>query len=287
MGSLLNYGRGARVTLWRPQPAAFFSTPDAANGIQIEGLRIQFEITHSAEKEPNKCQIIVNNAGPATRAFATTRPIAVRLEAGYGGDLQHLFVGDLRWGQSKLEGVDWLTTLDIADGDRAYRLARVAESFRSGSTVQTVLIAAAESLQVRLPDSVRDDPALNVPYASGAALFGSTRDILSRVLAPLGYDWDLTGGQLRIQRQGAALAGPLLIAAANGLIGTPETAAPDKPGKQPITTIRTLLDPRLLPKQQIQLQTRDLAGLFRIQSVKHSGDTHGGDFQTEIEATPL
>jgi hypothetical protein len=282
------FGRGARVTVWRAEPAAFFSQPNATNGLLIENLRIQFEIEHTTEKEPNKCNLTITNAGPETRAFVTTKPIALRLEAGYANEYHHLFVGDLRYGQSKLDGVDWSTTLEIADGDRAYRHARVSESFRAGSTVADVLRKVTTAMQVYLAPEVLNSPELAAPYHAGLVAHGPARDVLSKILTPLGYSWDTTQGQLRLTLDGSPAPGlAYLIDATNGLIGSPETAAPNKPGQTPITTIRTLLDPRLLPHHKIQLQSERLAGVFQILKVRHLGDTHGGDFQTEIEAKPV
>jgi hypothetical protein len=282
------YQRSARVTVWRAEANKFFSQPGASNAIVIENLRVTFEIEHTTEKEPNKCDLTITNASPETRAFLQRKPLSVRIEAGYAGNFHQLFVGDLRHGSSQLEGTEWITKMQVADGDRAYRHARVSESFRAGTRAIDTLQKIASSLQIALPKNVIDDPALRSQFANGATVHGNARDVMTKILEPYGYTWSIQAGRLVVLRD-KDLANSLayVVDATNGMIGRPETADPEKPGKPPTTTIRTLLDSRLLPGHKVQLQSEAVSGLFKVRKVKHTGDTHGGDFQTEIEATPI
>lgn len=47
--------------------------------------------------------------------------------------------------------------------------------------------------------------------------------------------------------------------------------------------ITTLLMPTLNPGDRVKLESRTVSGIFRVQEIKHSGDSHDGDWQSEIK----
>lgn len=47
--------------------------------------------------------------------------------------------------------------------------------------------------------------------------------------------------------------------------------------------IRSLLLPSLVPADRVKLSSRSVEGVFTIKDVRHFGDTHGGDWITELK----
>ncbi len=283
------YNRGARVTLWEPKPASFFSDPTATNAVVITELRIVFSVERSTDSEPDKCEIQITNLGSETRALVRKRPLRVRLEAGYADDLSTLFVGDLIYGASRLDGVDWVTTLQVGDGMRAYRNAQVAQSFREGTTAIDALKQVAKEMQLALPTALLNNPELQAQFAAGITVDGQASRQMTRLLEPFGFRWTIQHGQLVILRDADIAAQPALVVdSSNGLIGSPETGTPSKENKVPTTTIKTLLNDQILPGRAIQLTSRDhTAARFKVVKTTLTGDTHGGDFMNESEIKPL
>jgi hypothetical protein len=293
--STLLFGRSGRVLAYRStpgQPGSFESKnpqffDHQPNGIEISDLRFEFDIEKSVDKEPNKCQVKITNCNENTRAFLCAKPLTVLVQAGYQGTLRYLFKGDLRYGFSTHDGPDWITTLQLADGDRAYRYAQITKSYRKGSLFMQVLGDAAKSMGLSLDAQTTGSDLAAQGFPGGHTLDGNTRDELSRLLAPYGYTWSIQNGRLQIlrdnqTRQDAAI----VINESTGMINSPESAAPEDTKKPPTLKIKHLLYPELTPGARIYVQSQAVSGTFRIEKVHHTGGTaDDDDWFTEIEAT--
>ena len=281
------YSRSVRVTLWYPKNDAYFSQPDATNGVQIDDLKIEFSIDQTLEKNPNQCRLTITNLAPDTRAFVERKPCSLKLEAGYSGNLATLFIGDVRYAKSKLDGVNWTTEMELADGGRAFTHARVGESFRSGTDIRTVIQRTVDSFGLTLSTDLSDS-TFDSQYIAGKTLHGKSTEVLTRLLKPIGYTWSIQRGQLQIlqpKKTDGRVA--YVVDSDNGLIGSPETAAPEKKGKAPVTTVTTLLDPRLYPGARVQLKSAALSATLKLSKVQHAGCNLDGDFKTTFEGVPV
>lgn len=291
------YKRVWRVTAYRAKPGApggfvnthsdFFETQP--NGIEIEKLRVQFSIEKTMDKEPNVAELTITNLAEGTRADLCRKPLIVAIEAGHEEDegLRLLFKGDLRYGFSKQDGTDWQTVLQLADGSRAYQHARVNRSYKAGTSALVAIRDAARSMGVVLPDNIEADAALGRGFAAGVQIHGPARDELTRLLAPFGYSWSLQNGRLVILKDDQVDASrAILISQETGLLGSPEFGAPEKDGKPPTLAIRTMLYPQVNPGQMLDVRSRGIDGIFRAERIVHTGDSHGDEWFTEIEAKP-
>ena len=283
------YKRGARVTVWEPEPSSFFSDPKASNALVIKDLRITFQVTRTTESEPDTCELQITNASEETRTLLHKKPLRVRLEAGYDDDLATIFIGDLHFGQSRLDGTDWVTTMQVADGLRAYKNARVSSTFREGTTVLEALKHVATQMQFALPAALAVAPELSAQYATGITLEGRAEAQLTRLLEPFGYRWCMQHGRLVVLKDTETTGShAIVVDAASGLIGSPETAAPSKDKKVPLTTVKTFLNDQILPGRLIALTSREHRGArFKVVKTTITGDTHGGDFMNESEVKAL
>lgn len=280
------FDRCARLTLSRAMKGTF-GDPNT-NGLEIEDLRIQFQITKALSSTPNTCEVSVTNLREDTRNAINHKPLWVKLDAGHDGVYRNIFVGDLRYGQSRREGTEIITTLQLADGDRAYRAARLTKAYKTGTSVYTVLKDAARSMGLVVPPDLEVTAELKQQAAGGERLNGRTRDELTRLLAPYGYHWSMQDGKLVVVKDRTTAPNQaLLINQAAGMIGSPELGSPDKQGNAPSWTIKTLLYPEAIPGRLLRVETRDVTGDFKAVKVTHKGDTHGADWTTEIEAKHL
>lgn len=292
-----HYKHAWKVTALRAKPgtpSGFVNTHSdyfegLPNGIEIDKLRIQFQIEKTLDKEPNTCELVITNLAAGTRVDLCKKPLIVRVDAGYeeDGGARHLFAGDLRYGWSKQDGTEWLTTLQLADGSRAFQHARVSRSYKAGTSVLTAVRDAARTMGVLLPKNIEISTELGRSFAAGVQLHGHTRDELTRLLAPFGYSWSIQSGRLVILKDNEVdTTRALVISKDTGMIGSPEFGAPEKDGKSPTLTIRTLLYPQVSPGVMLSVQSDSINGIFRAERVVHSGDSHGEDWYTEIEAKP-
>jgi hypothetical protein len=282
------FNRTAAVTVVHPtdQPNEWFKA--LGNGVVITDLRIQFKIARDLQKEPNTCEVSITNLSPASRKEFQQKPLIIRVDAGYDGHNARLFTGDLRHGFSTREGTDWITKLQLADGDRAYRFARVARSFIPGVTYGTLVAETAAALGLDLPEPVKLLPEMSDQLVSGCTLDGPAHREMTRLLAAKGMTWSIQEGFLQILREGRPRDDEaIVISQDTGMIGSPEFGPPPKKGKTARLKVKCLLDARIRPGGKVEVIARSIRGTFRADKVAHVGDTRGPEWQTEVECTPL
>ena len=51
-------------------------------------------------------------------------------------------------------------------------------------------------------------------------------------------------------------------------------------------TVKMLLYPEIVPGDLVQVTSKVKNGLFKVVKVRHSGDTHGHDWWTDLEIAP-
>ncbi len=257
------------------------------NGIEITGLKFTFAIERDLSKHPNRCDINIVNLAPKTRAAMETDPLTVDLSAGHDGVNRFLFVGDVLHAYSKQSGADVVTTLQVGDAARAYRGSRVNRSYKRGTTVKTILRDAAKSMGQVLPSNIEASAELDAQVASGTSLTGATRDEITRILSPYGYTWSTQSGRIQILRDSDSRNDVFIIDEASGMLDSPDYKKPPKSGKAPNMNLRMLLYPELVPGGKVDVQSLAIRGLFKIVKVKHSGDTEGDEWFTDLELKPL
>ena len=304
------FDRIVKVTVWS-QPTGFVGQNPGyfdriGNGIEILGaenplgLHIKASVEKNLASEPNKCEITIVNLAEHTRNELEKVPTYVRLEAGYAGVPRLLFYGNLRYGSAKYTGTEWETTLQVGDGARAHAFARVNKSYRPPVQVSTVLSDIAATMGLQLPEELDQSIELKQALKSGISLHGPSREFLTKILAPYGYNWSTQNGRLQILkdeevRQNEAV----LVDESTGLIGSPQRSVPEAPNSfKPESyqqqakhrvewTWEMFLYPELNPGSKAKLDTRWIKGIGKIIQVTHTIDSRTGPFKSACKAFPL
>lgn len=275
------FKRSCAITIAKPQ--SFFI--QAPNAIVVRDLRVVFQIEKNLGKDPNTCKVQIYNLAARTRGEVQAKPLHIRVDAGYDGDVARLFTGDLRFAQSKKLPVDWETTLEVADGDRAHRFARVNRSFKAGVDTKTAIAEVVKSMGLKVPKTVTEARELAAQFTNGLSLQGPSAGELEKLLKPHGFSHSIQDGRLQILKGDAAHpTSAIRIAQDNGMVGSPEFGAPEKKTGKRILTVKSLLQPDVFPGGLISVESQSINGVFRCEKVTHNGDTHGVDWYTTIEA---
>lgn len=256
---------------------------------QIDGLRMSFVIDQTDKPEPNGTEISVYNLSETTRGKVQDQGLPLKLEAGYNEDISQIFDGDIRKDgvSSRRDSADWITTFKALDGGEAFRNARIQESFAAGTKLRPVLEKLAKSMGVGLGnslDKLRGGDVLGSlsEFFSGATLSGKSSAEMERMFRSVGYDYSVQDGELQVTTLGSATdKTAILLSSETGLIGSPE------PGAKAITKIRSLLQSDIRPRRKLKLDTEALNGFYVVRRVKHTGDTHGPAWYSDIEATQI
>jgi hypothetical protein len=258
-------------------------------GHEVTGLRTVFKVEKTSKPEPSKLDLSIYNLNAASRAQLQGRGVPVILKGGYAQRTGLIFSGQSRTIDHVHTGPDWVTHVQCGDGETAYVEARISSSFAPGTRVGDVIVACGTALGLNPGNMVAQAEAAGSgdlqQFVQGYQAHGSAATELTKVLRALGYSWSIQDGKLQLLAVGAAMPGEALLLNANtGLIGTPEHGTPPKPGKPGYLKIKCLLQPDLRPGSRIQLDSLGIKGLYRAVDVRHDGDTHSGNWYSEVEA---
>jgi len=263
-----------------------------------KGNRIQFEVEKNLSSTPNKCKIKISNLSEHSRDDFERLPVGIQLAAGYDGVAKLLFTGDLHEFFSERDGTEIITTLIVKDGLRAYAHARMNRSYKAPITVKRVLEDAAKSMGLKLPPEIEQTTEFKQALAVGISASGPTRDVLTSLLAPYGYRWSVQNGKLLVIKNETFAPGDvILVNRQTGLIDSPKLTTPEKPpAKKPTKNKRyrgpeikfqSQLYSEIAPGRRVYLDSEFFNVDLKALDVKHSGDTHGQDFNTDVSARPL
>lgn len=256
--------------------------------LRITGLRLSFRIVKSLRPDPNTCELQIYNLSADSRKTLERRSVPVTIEAGYKGAREVIFKGDLRDGFSSRSGSDWITTLKAGDGETAYRTSRVNESLKPGAAIKDAVKKAVSSLKgLSVADALKRIDELThrtgqTEHTNGTVLFGQSKDVLDEYMRAHGAEWSIQDGVLQILPNGSpSEEDAIVLNPASGLIGSPST------GDKGFIKCVSLLQPGLRPGRKFKLEADSLPGFYRVESVSHTGDTHGQPWYSELQGRPL
>lgn len=268
----------------------------APSPLLISGLRITFNIEKSLETAPNKSLVEVYNLSPKSRSVFTQQNAAINLVAGYQQNSRSIFTGDIVTVTPSKRGPDILTSIEAFDGYAEYQNKEADLSFGPGTSVGTVFTQLASSfgLQTGEVQGLNTDAV----YQNGVTFSGRVKDHMDTLVGQQqGLDWSIQDGALQVLPVATASTRPaVLLTPATGLIGSPFTRTvlqPEIAKKENGLLIengvqlRSLLNPNLLPGRLVVVQAEFVNGTFKIMRVKHSGDTHGQTFYSDVEAVSV
>lgn len=279
--------------------------PAGGTGIEITStLKIAFEIVKTDDKNPNRSRVFVWNLKPENREALERKDVRCVLKAGYReeGGAVALYEGDVVFAHSKFEPPNVVTVLELGEGAKAIRDSMVSLGYPRGVSNTQALrdVAGRMGLALTMPDDVP-----NRTWDNGLSFHGPARAALDKITHGSGLAWSIQNGQLQVIRAGGTTNRTVVdLAADSGLLGTPERerkgareaaaevedqATGRKKRVQSATQeedgwrVRSLLLPSLVPGDRVKLSSRAAGGVFTIKEVRHIGDTHGGDWVTELK----
>ncbi len=259
-----------------------------ANTLKVTSLRVTFSVEKQLSKDPNRCELSISNLSEKTRAFLQRKPMKAFVSGGYDGELTQFFIGDFSWAKSQRIATGWETRIRLGDGERAYKNARHSKSYLSGAQVGAIVKDISQSMGLRVPRNAAEARELASHLVSGTAVSGPSHRQMTDMLESRGMKWSVQDDELVILKDTETRRDQArIISSETGMIGIPGFGTPEKKGKPPLLSISSLLYPQINPGIKIDVQSRTARGLFRVERVKHTGDTHGSMWRTDIEAKPL
>lgn len=272
-------------------------------GLEITELRIQFEIEKTAKKNPNKSTIKIYNLAKATREELEKPDTRCVLYAGYkdGDGALLLFQGAVTFAWTKYDLPDIVTEFELGDGAPEIRDTTISVGYDKG--VKSTQVLNDVSTKMGTPLVLAKDLPERI-WENGLSYFGSARTLLDKVTKGTGLEWSIQNGDLQVIKQGMVTTRKgIVLSADSGLIGSPERERKSKDGTAEVKdtskkktsvktatkhydgwSVKTLLLPQLNPGDRVKLESRSVDGVFRVQEIKHRGDSSAdGDYQSEMK----
>lgn len=253
-------------------------------GVELAGLRIAFEVKKTSASHANTATVRIWNLSETTRNKILAKKMALILRAGYGDatPLPLLASGVVQRVEHTPQPPDVLTEVEIRDGGLGLDDARFRHAYPSGTPVQLIV----NDILGAMPDVGRGSlvaEALSKTLPAKRCFSGSARHALDKLAGAYGFEWSVQDGLAQIvDRTGSSKpqATATVLSADSGMIGSPtKTNAGCK--------VKALLQPHINPGEFLQTVSGFVSGYFKAMAVEHRGDTHGEEWETEIEAKAI
>jgi len=287
------FGRRCKVLLEQPLVSDYTSGSEVVghrDAVEINagdsiGMRVQFKIKKSDEKEPNTAEITVSNLSEQTRQSITKKGLTVTVDAGYEQTgIARIFRGDARFIDHVRNGADFDTVIKCGDGERGSRFAKVNEAFAAGTLASDIVERLVDKLGIGIGSNIDTVKAgMTHAFYHGYSIHGSAMRALDHLLKSMRYEWSIQDGAIIILKKGQPLAQDHIpaITPTSGLIGSPEMGTPDHKKKPALLKFKSLLLPTV-PGRKVRLDCSRYHGYVDLKKVEIIGDTHGDEWSTTM-----
>lgn len=288
------------MPFWKHQYKVSF--PDIGYEISNDTLRIIFDISKDLTSETNKSNLKIYNMSDENRTKVEVADLKVEIYAGYerNGGAVKVFSGTVIQAFSKDTGKDVVTELRLSDGQVALRDTLLSLSYAPGTSGNRIIDAIASGMGLSV---VFGKGATFGSMQNGYSYVGNGAEAMNEICYGSGCDWSIQNNILQVILAGGVTSDKgLVFSAASGLIGSPERIIKsnpkedketpkrkrkrkkgrEKPQKQAGWKIKTLLSPSVNCGDMVKVESRMITSWFRVESLKHNGDSHGANWESEI-----
>jgi hypothetical protein len=231
-------------------------------GIVVEKLRIQFEVTQSILRTPNTATVKIYNLSQENEALIKGEFDEVLINAGYVNASKLIFAGNIRHSFAYADGPDRIMELDSADGDADFRNTVVNAVLTAGTTQsQAINQLASKFTTTKLGHMVVSDGK----RIRGKVMSGPARKFFDEIAATNDAHWSIQNGVLQIVPVDSTLpTDAIVISIATGMLGAPEL---DDKGIK----VTCLLNPSIRPNGKIWLNNNDIKDAILKQRASKPG----------------
>lgn len=234
---------------------------------------IHFELYHDTNIRSRASRIRIYNIGDRRESIIASAGAPYRVEAGFGDSY-----GVLCSGFIDIVNDDWQdaeSTMDILL--RGHEVSRFQVLEWRGATLRAALRELAVSSGLHL-DPLPENTVFNEQI--DRAYSGSVQKILDDLAEEYRLTMALVCDRIIVVPDGLQQEPTAVISEARGMLGRPTRTENGFKAQMHI-------DSSKYPLQVVTLSSRLFAGDYRLESVKHIGDTRGQDYYTEVRGVTL
>ena len=263
----------------------------SGSSVEITGLRLVFSIEKTKTSTQNVLKLKIYNLSDDTSAKVQEKDSKIILKVGYEEDTgeEIIFSGSITRVNSLKDFPNTVLDIESGDGMDKLREARSNISNTSGVSVTQILSQLSEDLGVVVKEITKE---IQETFNNGFSFVGPTKVALDDISKQFGLEWSIQDGELQILKEDSSNKDRIsFISKDTGMIGSPELVVSDSQVLQlassgkPRYRIDTLMNPKIRPTNEVEVESIPISGNFLVNSVKHSGDTHGDTWNTTMEVT--
>lgn len=265
------------------------ATSEAGLQRTFSGLRVQFKFMKTSSSSPNRGTVKIFNLNKDSRTFLEGSNVAFKMDVGYLGNEEQMLRGVVAKAVSIRKLPDWITEVEVGDGEKKLREANIQKSWGVGTPFATIIQQAVSALGLTTGSQII--PVTEIA-TEGYSFGGSAKDLVDYLAKRFGLSWSVQDEAVNITPKDlATLETVVVVSPTTGLLGNIE--------KQGTTTtsgddakiriqFKNLLNPQIRPGRTISvLGSEEIVGLFKCQRAMFEGDTHGEKWLTAVEAVQL
>jgi len=263
----------------------------ADSGVKLSGLRVKFEVTKDLTGYPNLAKIQIFNLSKSTRARIKKEFDKVIFNAGYEDNVKLLFKGQIRNVTHLKQGVDIITTIFAHDGAKDFDTAKVNISFKEGTQVKQIVEHVIGTFKETAHGVIEGLDGLG-DRLQGVTLSGSSKDVMDQLAEENNFEWNITDEAINVIPKNETIDKTFLITSATGMLGSPTLTEIG-------ADVTMLLNPELIPNGKLKVEsiTQNISlgdlnfrninktigeGLYKIQKITHTGDTHDNQWNSAV-----
>lgn len=278
------YGRKYRILVLMGDGTAF----------DVSEVRCSFEIPKTQLGVPQQAIITLYNLSPETENSIIQNGQQVVVEAGYNGSFYgKIFSGNIiQPVRSKENGTDYKLTLVALDSNRFTTYGLVGVTLNSNLSMRDAISNIASRANYQIETGFIADT--RITYPRGKVMFGKPSDYLTQIAKTMNATYYTEDGKVNIVQAKQLESGEIFdLGPQTGLIGTPkqnDTGIEFSCLLNPLITLNSLvrIDNKKIDQYQYSqgtaIRSLDSQGIYRVITVKYSGDTRGNNWKCECGA---
>lgn len=278
------YGRKYRILVLMGDGTAF----------DVSEVRCSFEIPKTQLGIPQQAIITLYNLSPETENSIIQNGQQVVVEAGYNGSFYgKIFSGNIiQPVRSKENGTDYKLTLVALDSNRFTTYGLVGVTLNSNLSMRDAISNIAS--RANYPIETGSIADTRITYPRGKVMFGKPSDYLTQMAKTMNATYYTEDGKVNIVQAKQLESGEIFdLGPQTGLIGTPKqnnTGIEFSCLLNPLITLNSLvrIDNKKIDQYQYSqgtaIRSLDSQGIYRVITVKYSGDTRGNNWKCECGA---
>ena len=268
---------------------------EIGSGLEINDLQLTFRVRKSVNNKDkiDKCSISVYNLSNESLSVLETKyPVAV-LSCGYGDNLVRLFYGEIVEVETKKNGTDRVTTLEVAPAFSDLTFQIMSSLVPENGTLEDVFEAIRK--ETNISKGVYKGEALKTRIVYGYPLVGTPKEMLDQVCQAYNLEWKIENNALYIndsstvEFESKELAP--VIGETSGLVdrpyyfsGSDRKSSKDKDRKDGVK-FTALLNPNVVPGSLARLDYGGSSEFVRIEEVEFVGDFRGNNWYMNCVAS--